>query len=249
VAYEAPHKAADAWLSCYLQSALVIDIYVVIHRDEKYLGDEYTDRLEAFRTIYRENRWDSSESVSGRGSTLAYTAALRKSLARCLSKLEVETFLDAPCGDFNWMRYVTLPPETRYIGGDIISELVDTLQRAHGGERYSFHTIDIVKDPLPAADLWLCRDVLFHLPNKDIEAVLTCQLTGFIFLTTTYDFPKKNLDVKAGGFRFINLRRPPFGQPKPLLRIRDFVAPEPPRHLGLWYSEQIARCLYAGKDC
>jgi hypothetical protein len=76
----------------------------VIHRDEKYIGDEYTDRLEAFRTIYRENRWASSESVSGRGSTLAYTAALRKSLARCLSKLKVETFLDATCDDFNWMQ-------------------------------------------------------------------------------------------------------------------------------------------------
>jgi hypothetical protein len=221
----------------------------VIHRDEKYLGDEYTDRLEAFRTIYRENRWASSESVSGRGSTLAYTAALRKSLTRCLSKLKVETFLDAPCGDFNWMQYVTLPPGTRYIGGDIISELVDTLQRAHGGERYSFHTIDIVKDPLPAADLWLCRDVLFHLPNKDIEAVLTNFANSRVsfFLTTTYYFPKRNLDVKAGGFRFINLRRPPFGLPKPLLRIRDFVAPEPPRYLGLWSRQQIWAGLCAAK--
>jgi hypothetical protein len=220
---------------------------LIVRSHEKYLypGNEYTNRFEAFQTIYDENRWGSPESRSGYGSTLAYTKALRKSLERFLAKRDVKIVLDAPCGDFNWMRHVTLPLQTQYIGGDIIPELVDNLQNTYGGDKYSFRMIDIVTSPIPPADLWLCRDVLFHLPNADIETVLTNFAESAIpyLLTTTYDFPKKNIDVKAGGFRFINLRLSPFGLPRPLSRIPDFIAPEPPRYLALWSQKQVASTL------
>ena len=35
----------------------------IIRRDEKYFGNEYTDRLSAFQIIYEENRWGSLESL------------------------------------------------------------------------------------------------------------------------------------------------------------------------------------------
>jgi hypothetical protein len=73
----------------------------IIRRDEKYFGHEYDDRAEAFRTIYEQNRWASAESRSGNGSTLAYTADLRKALAQSVARLNVGRLLDAPCGDFN----------------------------------------------------------------------------------------------------------------------------------------------------
>jgi hypothetical protein len=41
--------------------------------DGKYFGSEYLNGQQAFQTIFEENRWGSSESRSGRGSTLAYT--------------------------------------------------------------------------------------------------------------------------------------------------------------------------------
>jgi hypothetical protein len=217
----------------------------IIRRDEKYIGHEYGDRAEAFRTIFEENRWASSESRSGHGSTLAYTQGLRKSLAQYLARFQVECFLDAPCGDFNWMQHVTLPAAARYIGGDIVPELVDGLQRAHGDGRRSFCVIDIVKGPLPPADLWLCRDVLFHLPNDDVARVLVNFAASDIsfLLTTTYDFARQNTDVRPGGFRFINLRLAPFCLPKPLARIPDFIVPEPPRYLALWSRAQVLRSL------
>jgi len=217
----------------------------VIRRDEKYFGHEYDDRAEAFRTIYEENRWASTESRSGRGSTLAYTQGLRQALTRYLARLNVERFLDAPCGDFNWMRHVTLPSASRYLGGDIVPDLIEGLQRSYGDERRSFSVIDIVKGPLPSADLWLCRDVLFHLPNSDIGVVLANFAASNIsfLLTTTYDFARVNADVRPGGFRFINLRLAPFGLPRPLAKIPDFVVPEPPRYLALWSRAQVAQSL------
>jgi hypothetical protein len=217
----------------------------VIRRDERYFGHEYDDRAEAFRTIYEQNRWASAESRSGRGSTLAYTERLRKALAQCLIRLNVERLLDAPCGDFNWMQHVSLPAATRYLGGDIVPELVEGLQGLYGDGRRSFRIIDIVKGPLPPADLWLCRDVLFHLPNSDILTVLANFAASEIsfLLTTTYDFAKQNANVRPGGFRFINLRLAPFGLSRPLARIPDFVVPEPPRFLGLWSRAQVAQSL------
>jgi len=46
--------------------------------------------------------------------------SLRKIAGDHPSHAGVEVFLDVPCGDFNWMKYVTLPHVAGYIGGDII---------------------------------------------------------------------------------------------------------------------------------
>jgi hypothetical protein len=195
-----------------LFSPLWACLYPLIYRrDGKYFGSEYPDSQQAFQTIFEENRWGSHESRSGRGSTLEYTNLLRPALERHLEKLRVGVSLDAPCGDFNWMKCVTLPHGTQYIGGDIIASLVNNLQKKYGSERYAFRAMDIVEGPLPNAHLWLCRDVLFHLPNQAILRVFRNFVAATIpyILTTTYNFPKKNDDIKAGGFRFINLRLRP----------------------------------------
>ena len=68
------------------------------------------DPKAAFTTIYRQNVWGSRESVSGNGSTLASTEVFRAEFAALLTTLGIRSILDAPCGDFNWMRLVPLPP-------------------------------------------------------------------------------------------------------------------------------------------
>ena len=85
---------------------------LIYRRDEKCFGSEYLNGQQAFQMIFGENRWGSSESRSGRGSALTYTERLRPLLERYLKTLNVKVFLDAPCGDFNWMKYVTLPHGT-----------------------------------------------------------------------------------------------------------------------------------------
>jgi hypothetical protein len=63
---------------------------------------KYVDQVSAFQQIFGENRWQSSETRRRRGSTLAYSNSLRRALGR---SLDVRVLLDAPCGDFNWMRH------------------------------------------------------------------------------------------------------------------------------------------------
>src|SRR4051812_19402296 len=61
-----------------------------------------------FSGIYRNNSWGDPESVSGRGSTLARTEVMRKTLPILLANVRAKSLLDAPCGDFNWMQHVDL---------------------------------------------------------------------------------------------------------------------------------------------
>jgi hypothetical protein len=59
-----------------------------------------------------------------------------------------------------------------YIGGDIVQEMVEKLQQRHWSRNREFRLLDIVDDPLPEADIWMCRDMLFHLPEADALKVL-----------------------------------------------------------------------------
>lgn len=225
-------------------------IYPLVRKtdgSDAYVPSEHCERVSAFETIFQTNEWGIAETRSGWGSTLSYTAPLRRSIAQLIRKLEARVILDAPCGDFNWMQHVKLPSDCKYIGGDIVSSLISKLQDVHARPLRQFRVLDIVKDELPKADLWLCRDVLFHLPNSDVIKVFENFARSEVsyMLTTTYEFQKFNADVQPGGFRYINLQIPPFSLPRPEKKIADFVAPAPPRYLGLWSRRQIQRALGA----
>jgi len=219
--------------------------YPLFRKQERYAGTEYADRKSAFATIFRENRWLSDESISGPGSALSSTGMLVASLPALLTRYECQTLLDAPCGDFNWMRHVPLPPGTDYIGGDIVAELVEQLSETDGDAHRAFVHLDIAEDPLPRADLWLCRHVLFHLSNADIKATLAnfAQSDIRYLLTENFEFVKTTLDISSGGFRFLNLRRAPFNLPKPIERLANSNPPEPPDYLCLWSREQVAAAV------
>lgn len=216
-------------------------IYFPLARPNRYFAsDPDAKRDEVFREIYHANGWNSEESKSGPGSTMLATANLRRKLPKLLARLGVKTFLDAPCGDFNWMRAVDLKG-IDYIGGDIVPEIIADLQAQYEGPHRRFVRLDIVEDDIPAADLWLCRDVLFHLPQADVLQVLRKVAASDIryFLTSSHPFERNNRDIHAGGFRHINLRAAPYNLPEPLAEIEDFVVPYAPRVLWLWSREQL----------
>ena len=220
--------------------------YPAFRRPERYAGVEYEgDRVATFETIYVENRWQSDESRSGDGSTLDQTTILRKRLPQLMRSLGAKSLLDAPCGDFNWMREVEFSSDVTYIGGEIVPALVEELRDRYGRIGRDFIQLDIVADPLPPADVWLCRDVLFHLSEADIKATLENFARSNVqyLLTTTYDFVTQNADIQSGGFRFINLQIAPFNFGPPQHSIDDFLAPEPPRRLGLWCREDVVAAL------
>src|SRR5690242_10077143 len=76
-----------------------------------------------FERIYTTNLWGSPESVSGLGSALEETRALRAALLDLLNELHVRTLIDAPCGEFGWLGQGELFVES-YVGLDIVEPLV-----------------------------------------------------------------------------------------------------------------------------
>ena len=83
------------------------------------------DTKDRFTRIYEQNRWNDGESRSGIGSTVDGTAKLREELPRLVQSLGATSLLDAPCGDFNWMREVEWPAGFEYIGADIVTALIE----------------------------------------------------------------------------------------------------------------------------
>src|SRR5271170_3765585 len=108
-----------------------------------------------FAEAYNKNSWGNEESRSGRGSTELYTRRLRQFLPPFLRMLEVKSILDAPCGDFNWMRLVELG-DILYLGGDIVPAIIDDNAQKYPEKK--FVTLDILNDKMPNCDFWLCRD-------------------------------------------------------------------------------------------
>lgn len=181
--------------------------------------------LEArFSRAYQEGAWlieDEQESRSGRGSSLAATVDLRNELPELLSSLGCSRLLDLGCGDFNWMRGIDLPCD--YIGVDIVPALVDTLSTAYASPRRRFVALNACEDPLPNADVVLCREMLFHLSYLDVVRVLTNvrNSSAKYFIATTNQSVRFNSDIPSGAFREINLERRPFALPRPNQIIRD----------------------------
>ena len=171
---------------------------------------------DVFTEIYRTNGFGGSESVSGPGSDLASTAALRAGLADLLREIGARSLLDAPCGDFNWMKEVPLELDS-YVGVDVVAELVARNRERYGNATRTFLHADILRDPLPCADVIFCRDCLVHLPLADCRVALqNFKRSGSRWLlTTSFIRTEENVDITAGSWRQLNLEKPPFDFPPP----------------------------------
>ncbi len=215
---------------------------------EKYRSRRKARRLarlggteDRFTHFYRTNKWRNKESVSGSGSTEEYTRNLRRELPGVIERFGVCSILDAPCGDFNWFRLVEGGKDLNYVGGDIVTPLVEENQRLYGDNTTRFVHLNIVNDELPECDLWMCRDCLFHLSHDDIFGAINNFLRSKIryLLTSTYSQSPENKDIPTGAFRMLNLELPPFGLCKPILYIDDWIEGYPVRHLALWERTQV----------
>lgn len=204
-------------------------------------------RAAVFAAIHARNRWGDPESRSGGGANLRAARTVLEVLPALVTELSVRTLLDVPCGDLHWMSRIDLPVES-YVGADIVPALIAENERQHGGGRRRFVVLDLTTDPLPRADLVLCRDGLPHLSHADVRAALAnVGASGARWLlTTTYSGDhRRNPDIVSGDWRPIDLEKPPFALPPP---ARWWPEPlgEPgyeDKRLGLWPIDALARSL------
>ncbi len=192
-----------------------------------------------FSEIFFQNAWDCEESLSGSGSSLVQTVSIRKELPILLKKINAMSLLDIPCGDFNWMSKINLSLD-KYLGGDIVPNLISQNRKKYENNIRKFKVIDLTKTTLPKRDVILCRDCFIHFSYKDIFAALKNfkKSKSTYLLTTTFINLQKNRNIFTGGWRTINMQKPPFNFPKPIkliLESRNLF-----KFLGLWKMEDIS---------
>lgn len=206
--------------------AFVYSVFNKLRRD-LYLAafrrrNQTDDPREIFRYYFERNLFGDAESLSGTGSTLAATKTLRAALPQVLRDCNVRRLLDVPCGDFNWAKEIDWG-RTRYLGADIVSDLIERNRELYGAEGREFTSLDLLSDPIPDCDFILCRDLFIHFPNASVQTALQniSSSNARHLLTTHYTGVTSNRDIKLGSFRPLNLERPPFDLPPPRQIIRD----------------------------
>jgi hypothetical protein len=214
-----------------------------VKRKFGYLQPE--KREQRFAQIYEQRVWahgDDAVPGSGRGSTLDATTGIREALPGLLDRLGCETLMDLGCGDFTWMREVELGRP--YIGVDLVAGVIEENIRRFGADDRSFIHADAAVDPLPAADVVLCREVLFHLSFDDIRKVLEnvfSQPRRYL-IATTDEVTVFNSNIRSGDYRFLNLRRAPFRFGEPVASLSD-TGVAASRQLAVWPVRQVCEAM------
>ena len=176
----------------------------------------------AMEQVYDKNLWGSNNSdfYSGEGShhpdiVNPYLDAVISFLTSFNSPLVV---CDLGCGDFN-IGKALVKNTKKYIAVDIVSNLISYNKENYKAEHLEFHCLDIAKDNLPPGDCAIIRQVLQHLSNAEVQAVVN-KLTAFKYVILTEHLPEgdfePNKDIISGqGIRLkkqsgVNLLVPPF---------------------------------------
>lgn len=186
------------------------------------------NKKKLFSEIYKKNMWNSKETRSGEGSEFKYTANLRIFLPKIISHFKIKVIIDAPCGDFNWMKHIIKNKNLKYIGLDIVPKIINANKKNYSQNNITFITSDICKDKIPNCDLLIVRDCLFHFSYKDISKfLLNISRADYKYLLTTTHVVKKNFknrDIATGDFRLINLFKYPFNFKKRFVisEIKDY---------------------------
>jgi hypothetical protein len=192
-----------------------------------------------FGAIYTKNAWGNPESHSGSGSSLQNTQWVRAELPALIKELGINSMLDAPCGDFFWMKEMDLDIRS-YTGCDVVDELIQNNTARYARNNRQFVKLDITKDKLPSADLIFCRDCLVHLSFEHIRPALNnFILSGSKYLiTTTFPNRFRNEEIETGDWRPLNLQVYPFYFPRPIKIIHDMCVHQDgsycDKSLGIW---------------
>ena len=194
-------------------------------------------RKEAFESIYEDGYW-GDDVKSGAGSTLEATNVTREIVLKIINDYKINSIVDVACGDFTWMPLVlsALDRPVKYTGCDIVENLIASNKEKY--PQYNFQYLDIVEDSIPDGELIICREVLQHLPVKDIKKSLqNFSSSGSKYLLATthlrrFGFRNKR-NMRAGRCRDRNLMVAPFNLPNPLV-IYSEQYQDQDKFFGLW---------------
>jgi len=201
----------------FLKDGSLIDKLIIkfkrLKKESKILSKVNSEEI--FKEIYKTNFWKGDGTRSGPGSSIESTIKIRKEIPKIIKKYKIESISDVPCGDFYWFAKIINELKVEYQGGDIVSEIIESNILKYKKKNVKFTKIDITCDKIPEADLFICRDLIFHLSYDYINKLfLNLKKSNIKYiLVSWHDLEKHNIDnknIRTGSFRFIDLFKDPF---------------------------------------
>ncbi|MDQ3112248.1 MAG: class I SAM-dependent methyltransferase [Bacteroidota bacterium] len=182
-----------------------------------------------FEKAAQRNSWGDPDSLSGPGSNHYQTRIIREAIPGLLSEYKIKKMLDAPCGDFFWMKEIigklTFILES-YTGADLVADLVKNNEVKFGNEKVNFIQLNLIEQIVPQVDLIFTRDCFLHLSYQNIyKILLNYKKSGSAYLLlSTYAYETR-INTNVPGFslhgRALNMMKFPFNFPDPLRIINE----------------------------
>jgi 2-polyprenyl-3-methyl-5-hydroxy-6-metoxy-1,4-benzoquinol methylase len=192
-----------------------------------------------FTEKYIKNSWMGSESKSGPGSSLHNNQKLLSMMYDFFKNSNIKSILDYGCGDFNWMKHFDFESIEKYLGVDIVEEMIIQNRENYETEKIKFKKLNIIDDYIKEKfDAILCKDVLFHLSYEDALSVIdNIKKSGSTYLLSTTFIDFINKDINTGQWRPINLEIEPFNLGEPIIiwkNIEDKKEGWITKSIGIW---------------
>lgn len=128
---------------------------------------------DVFTNVYTKGMWggDPGTFFSGPGSNEEAAKPYADFVIRFMTEHNVKSVVDLGCGDFRVGRLISASGVS-YTGVDVVAPLIAENTRRNSSSTVRFQRADITSDALPEGDLCLIREVLQHLSNAQVSAVL-----------------------------------------------------------------------------
>jgi SAM-dependent methyltransferase len=173
---------------------------------------ETDERIEAFRRRYEDGDSDWG-GHSGGGSSPYWNIEYRAFLERFMVLNDIRSVVDIGCGDWQFSRFINFAGVT-YRGYDVVPSVVEANQRRYGSSEVSFQIIPADLSQVPAAELLIMKDVLQHLPDREIHRHRRELFDRFPRCLLSNSYRKlhtgSNFDIPYGEFRCLDLNAEPY---------------------------------------
>jgi SAM-dependent methyltransferase len=163
----------------------------------------------AFTDIYMQDLWGLSRMEPVEDRLTSYADII----SGFIRSNRITSVAEFGCGFWTYAALIDWRGVT-YDGYDVFSGVIEKNIRDHSAPNIRFHTLTDSTRPAPV-DLIICKDVFQHLPNEDVQHLLTLfKATARISLIINDVVPDANTNGAAerGGYRAIRLDQPPFNE-------------------------------------
>ncbi len=173
----------------------------------------YSDK-QVFTNIYEKDLWGGG---SGPGSKIYNAGPFLEYLQNFIDTQKISTIVDIGCGDWELMRTIRIPNHIKYLGLDIVDQIIAENEKKYAKDNVKFSAVDSVKD-LSAykGDLLVIKDVLMHWEKSQVFYAMKNIIPNFKYaiIVNSILMPEaaytKDLNAKFGETKIIDLQKAPF---------------------------------------